>query len=79
MIERSGFCNNFTFDTLLSAADHTLYKSICNTQHCLNYILPPVKSIQYDLRVRGHERTLPEHTTALHRKLFIFRHLFKIV
>jgi len=30
------------------------------------------------LRVRGHERTLPEHTTALHRKSFILRHLFEI-
>jgi len=76
---RSGFCNNFTFDTLLSPADHTLYKSIRNTQHCLNSILPPVKSIQYDLRVRGHGRTLPEYTTALHRKSFILRHLFEIV
>jgi len=39
----------------------------------------PVKSIQYDLRVRGHERTLPEHTTALHRMSFVLRHLFEIV
>jgi len=79
LANRSGFCNNFTFDTLLSAADHTLYKSICNSQLCINSILPPVKLIQYDLRVRGHEQTLLEHTTALHRKSFILRHLFEIV
>jgi len=76
---RSGFCNSFSFHSLLFSADHTLYKSMCNSQHCLNLILPPVKVVQYDLRDRGHERVLPDHTTALYKKSFILRHLFATV
>ena len=52
---------------------------MCNSQHCLNLILPPVKVVQYDLRDRGHERVLPDHTTALYKKSFILRHLFATV
>lgn len=76
---RSGFCNTFSFDGLLFSADHTLYKAMCNSQHCLSLILPPVKEVQHDLRLKGHGRVLPDHNTALYRKSFILRHLFATV
>ena len=52
----SGFCNAFSFDGLLFSADHTFYRAIYNSQHCLSSILPPVKEIHYELRERSHER-----------------------
>ena len=67
----SGFWNTFSFDSLLFSADKTLYKAMCKCQHCLSLILPPVKVVQHDLRLRGHSRFLPDHSTALYRKSFI--------
>jgi hypothetical protein len=43
----SGFCNTFLFDGLLFSADHTLYKAMCNSQHCFSLILPLVKNVQH--------------------------------
>ena len=74
-----GFCNTLSFDSLLFSADRTLYKAMCNSQHCLSLIFPPVKVVQHDLRVRGHGRVSPDHNTALYRKSFILRHLFATV
>jgi hypothetical protein len=76
---RSGLCTNLTFDTLLFAADQTLFTSICNNEHCLHHILPAIKSNQYDLRNRGHELKLPEYKTLLYKKSFLPRHLFQTV
>jgi hypothetical protein len=76
---RCGFCNDVTFASLLFAADQTLFKSICKSEHCLHSILPPVKTTQYYLRDRGHEHLLPDFRTALHKKSFLLRHLFQTI
>jgi hypothetical protein len=77
---RSGLCTDLNFDSLLFAADQTLFKSIHYNDHCLHSILPQVKLSQYSLRDRGHELTLPEYRTLLYKKKsFMLRYLFETV
>ena len=62
-----------------SIQDHSdiiLFRSIAeNKNHVLNYLLPPVKEINYNLRQRGHNYVLPNKDD----KNFITRCLFKFI
>ena len=76
---RAGFCQDFTFDSLLFAADQTFFRSISNSEHCLHSIIPAVKDLHYTLRDRGHDISLPEYTSILHKNSFLLRYLYKMV
>ena len=76
---QSGLCTDLTFDSLLFSADQVLFKAIRGDEHCLHFILPKIKSSQYELRDRGHDLQLPEYKTLLHKKSFLPRHLFQTV
>jgi hypothetical protein len=76
----SGLCTDLNFDSLLFAADQTLFKSIHYNDHCLHSILHQVKPSQYRLRDRGHKLTLPEYRTLFYKKKsFTFCYLFETV
>jgi hypothetical protein len=53
---RSGPCSDLTFDASPFSADQTLFKAMCSNEHCLHHIVPAMKSSQYDMRNRGHDR-----------------------
>lgn len=72
------FCNNiYTFDCLLLNSDEVLFKSISYQCHCLYHLLPDKQNDRYDLRLRGHELSLPIIPTALHKASFLNRCIFK--
>jgi len=39
---------------LICAADAKLFSSMCKVHHCINYLLPDVKTSDYSLRKRDH-------------------------
>lgn len=54
----------------------TLFNSIvCNKQHCLFHLLPPLKPSHHNTRTRGHNFSLPEHDD----RNFISRCLYSYV
>jgi hypothetical protein len=75
----SGLCSDLTFDSLLFSADQVLFKAARGKEHCLHFIVPAIKSSQYDLRDRGHDLQLPDYQTLLHKKSFLPRYLFQTV
>ena len=50
---------------------------ICNTQHLLHDLLPPLREQHYSLRERSHNYCLPDHASTLMDKNFLIRMLFK--
>jgi hypothetical protein len=76
---QSGLCSDLTFDSLLFSADQVLFKAARGKEHCLHFIVPAIKSSQYDLRDRGHDLQLPDYQTLLHKKSFLPRYLFQTV
>ena len=74
---RAGFCSELSFDNLCNLADDQLFHKILkDTTHVLHHLLPPVTSHGYSLRLRKHNRQLPEHTTRLINCNFIIRMLY---
>jgi hypothetical protein len=69
------------FDVLLNDVDLSLFIKMQNPGHCLNTLLPPVRLqyADYNLRPRGHNFALPLCNSALHKKSFLTRCLYKFV
>ena len=80
--KRSGFCSPDlpSFDDLCKADDDKLLNRILsNSHHILNPLLPPptVASINYNLRPRIHNITLPKHLGFVSDSNFMPRVLYK--
>ena len=57
------------------AADAAMFSAIlCNRNHVLHQLLPPVKNCNYNLRPRAHTRELPPANTKTVKRNFIFSH-----
>jgi len=52
---------------------------MCEVHHCINYLLPEVKTSDYSLRERGHHYELPSWHYNLFRNSFVIRCLFKFM
>ena len=64
------------FDTLVNNADQTLFNSVIhNPGHVLHDLLPPIKTTQYSLRPRHHNRWIPS-ANSTQRRDFIIRMLY---
>jgi len=77
----SGLCSQdtATFAELRDTAGKRLFaRVICNSAHTLYQLLPPISSshVNYDLRPRRHNRTLPKHPTRLSDANFMYRLLY---
>jgi len=59
------------------AADAKLFSSMCKVHHCINYLLPEVKTSDYSLRKRDYHYELPSWHYSLFRNSFVIRCLFK--
>ena len=68
-----------TLQDICSKADANLFQNVLNnSRHVLHQLLPPEKSHNYSLRVRPHNRVLPNcSSTSLMRKNFLHRMLMK--
>ena len=78
-LKRSGYLGSDfeSFTTLCEAADAALFSAIlCNKNHVLHQLLPPVKNCNYNLRPRVHTRELPPANTKTVKRNFIFRMLY---
>ena len=64
----------FSFLDLADDADQTLFNNMLKKQHCLQVILPEVKTSFLHLRQKGHMFDLPE----IHKSSFLPRCLKKI-
>ena len=66
-----------SFTTLCEAADAAMFSAIlCNRNHVLHQLLPPVKNCNYNLRPSAHTRELPPANTKTVKRNFIFRMLY---
>jgi len=75
-----GFCTvPMRFEDLMLKADRQLLRKIQKPLHCLNSLLPVVRSSTSALRDRGHPYTLPSLNTNLAKSSFIPRALFLFV
>jgi hypothetical protein len=73
---RIGYTNiEAEFDRLLETCDMTLLKSIKNSNHCINSLLPGEKSLNMTLRYTSYQ--LPEYNYKLFRNSFILRSMYK--
>jgi len=45
---------------LFNTRDYQLFKLMRSSSHCLHHLLPPVRSVSYSLRQRGHPYELLE-------------------
>jgi Reverse transcriptase (RNA-dependent DNA polymerase) len=68
-----------SLESILEKSDRAFFHSICDSNHCINHILPPIKLIQANLRPRGIPFQLPDHYTTLQRKAFVIRSLFNFM
>jgi hypothetical protein len=50
--------------TLLFATDQTLFRSMCSSDHCLDSILPAIKTRHCVLQDHDYELVLPEFGTV---------------
>ena len=65
-----------SIEYLCKQADEGLFTQIlCNTEHILHPLLPPIKKTNYTLRNRNHNRQLPTQSTSANRN-FIHRMLY---
>jgi len=63
--------------TLLFSTRHCqLFKLMRSFSHCLHHLLPPVRSVSYSLRQRGHPYELLEHKYQKTKCSFIVRYIF---
>ena len=70
-----GYANNLAdFNSLLAKTDLTLFNSLHNSSHCLNFLLPPEKTLSVSLRNASYE--LPRYFYKLFRNSFIVRTLY---
>ena len=67
----------YNIDDLICAVDAKLFSSMCKVHHCINYLLPEVKTSDYSLRKRDHNFELPSWHYSLFRNSFVIRCLFK--
>jgi hypothetical protein len=75
-----GYCKNASsFDVLLERADTVLFSKAQNTGHCLQHLLPAVRSSTAVLRNRGHPLVLPTCKYELYKRSFLTRCLFKYI
>jgi len=63
----------YNIDDLICAADAKLFSSVCIVHHCINYLLPEVKTSHYSLRKRDHHFELPSWHYSLLRNSFVIR------
>ena len=78
--KRYGFTDTiYNVVGLRENADQTLFKCIQVANHCLNSILPPVRSSLFESRSRGHDFCLPTCITDAYRKSYLPRCLFSFV
>ena len=71
-----GLCSQlFSFLDLADDADQTLFNSMLKKQHCLQVILPEVKTSSLHLRQQGHMFDLPRCS----QKIILPRCLFKFI
>ena len=61
---------------LFSTRDCQLFKLMGSSSHCLHHLLPPVHSVSYSLRQRGHPYKLLEHKYQKTKCSFIVRSIF---
>ena len=57
----------------------TLFNSMLKKQHCLQVILPEVKTSYLHLRQKGNMFDLPKCTLEIHKRSFLPRCLFKFI
>lgn len=69
----------YCFAGLLAQADHRLFERAQNHNHCLNHLLPPLKTDYVNLRSHGHSFILPRCRLELYRKSFFPRCLYKFL
>ena len=58
------YCFNSTLwnhDRLLHEIDSQLFKSMQNSQHCINCLLPDTRNTAYFTRIRNHTHELPDY------------------
>ena len=78
-LQRLGFLprNSSSYAEMCDVADDKLFASVlCNDNHVLAQLLPPIKETPYQLRPRVHNRSIPT-ADSLMRKNFIERMLYK--
>ena len=78
-LQRLGFLprNASSYAEMCDAADDKLFASVlCNKNHVLAQLLPPIKETPYQLHPRAHNRSIPI-ADSLMRKNFIKRMLYK--
>ena len=78
---RVGFCSPdlSNFNEICTQADQNIFSKVLNnTDHVLHHLLTPVHntSHSYSLRLRAHDRELPDRLTHLTDCNFIIRMLF---
>ena len=75
-----GFCTKpGTFCELLLNCDRKFFSKIQNSSHCLNFLLPDLRTTAGILRARGHPYVLPTCRRELYKKSFLTRSLFSFV
>ena len=68
---RSGFTLDvISVEDIAESADSKLFKSITHSNHCLHFLLPPVKDQVYSLRPKSHPYQLSFHKTHLFLVIF---------
>ena len=78
--KRYGFTSfYYDFNGLLEHADCKMFNSIQCENNCLHYILPPVKTGDCNLRMRGHNFVLPRCQHDMYKKSFVPRCLYKFI
>ena len=78
--KRYGFTSfYYDFNGLLEHADYKMFNSIQCENNCLHYILPPVKTGDCNLRMRGHNFVLPRCQHDMYKKSFVPRCLYKFL
>ena len=65
------------FIYICDSADHKLFQALLhNPDHVLHQLLPPVKSITYELRPKAHDREIPRNINTLFMKTFIMKMIY---
>jgi len=75
-----GLCSQmFSFLDFADDADQTLFNSMLKKQHCLQVILPKVKTSSMHLRQKGHVFELFRCAVDIHKRSLLPRCLFKFI
>ena len=61
----------FAVDDLFYSSATGLFKKMLHSTHCLNHLLPPIKSMDYVLRNSGQSYILPHCNYQFHKNSFI--------